>query len=91
MQKCGGGGRPGSFYHMRMTVCLQIYLGRQMRGGVPNRENELLRPHLALEFVTFAKRKMYCSCFKMKNACAKCILSIGDTVYLGKQNVLHVG
>ena len=38
--------------------------------------------------------KTYCSCFKTRNTCAKCFLSIGDTsppsVYLGRQNVIHM-
>ena len=62
---------------------VSVYLGRQMGGLIPHQKNEL--EALSCSFSpkcwsiqTFAKQKTYHYWFKMKNACAKCVLSIGD-------------
>ena len=62
---------------------ISVYLGRQREGGVPHRKGRtwcliLLFLSQVLEFQTFMKWKMYHSWFKMKNTCAKCVLSISN-------------
>ena len=68
---------PGIFYHMNDV---SVYLGRQRRGGIPHRENELQvlsAPSTGVLNIHKAKN-VPLQVRNTKNTCAKCVLSMGD-------------
>ena len=74
-----GGGGAGPFYHVND---ISVYLGRQRGEGSPVEETSL-RPYLVVSVQSAGvsnvhKVKAYHFWFKTKNACTKCILSIGN-------------